>query len=236
MNPVPNGLPRLLLVEDDPVSAVFLRDAATALPAEVDVAGNIAEALACATTRQHDLYLIDANLPDGRGETLLQALRGRDLATPAVAHTAARDETIRERLLAAGFIDVLCKPLAVAELHAALHRHLDLPPPTCGKQPNWDDTVALAALGGEQAHVDALRDLFLKELPGQRQRIETAAASGGDVAIRAELHRLVASCGFVGAARLAAAVRELQAAPLDAQALQQLGFAADDLLGEMGSE
>ena len=44
MNPGPHALPRLLLVEDDPVSAVFLRDAATALPAAVDVAGNIADA------------------------------------------------------------------------------------------------------------------------------------------------------------------------------------------------
>ena len=229
MNPAPIGLPCLLLVEDDPVSAVFLRDAATALPAGVDVASNIADALAGATNHRYDLYLIDANLPDGRGETLLQSLRERGITVPALAHTAAHDAAIRERLLVAGFIDVLCKPLTVAELHDALRRNLDLPPPRCGKQPNWDDDAALSALGGQQAHVDALRGLFLQELPGQRQRIEVAAASGDEGAIRAELHRLVASCGFVGAARLAGAVRELQAAPLDARALQQLGFAMDDL-------
>lgn len=228
MNPT---LPRLLLVEDDPVSASFLHDAAASLPARVDVAAGIAEALAMATEgRPHDLYLIDANLPDGRGETLLQRLRRHGLAAPALAHTAARDETMRQRLLAAGFLDVLCKPLGVTELHEALRRHLALPPPTCGKQPNWDDDASLTALGGQQAHVDALRDLFLKELPGQRERMETAAANGDEATIRAELHRLAASCGFVGAARLADAVRELQAAPLDAQALQRLGFAMDDLL------
>jgi DNA-binding response OmpR family regulator len=231
MNHAPNGLPRLLLVEDDPVSAVFLRDAAVALPAEVDVAGNIAEALASAGTHCHALYLIDANLPDGRGEILLQALRDRGIATPALAHTAARDQAIRDRLLAAGFIDVLCKPLAVAELHDALRRHLGIAPSACGKQPVWDDDVARTALGGQQAHVDALRDLFLKELPGQRERIEAAAANGDETAMRAELHRLAASCGFVGAARLAGAVRELQAQPLDAQGLQRFGFAVDDLLG-----
>lgn len=230
MNPVPGALPNLLLVEDDPVSAAFLRDAAAALPARAEIAGSIAEALACATARVHDLYLIDANLPDGRGETLLQELRGRGLATPALAHTAAHEQNMRERLLAAGFIEVLCKPLAVAELHDALRRQLALPPATCGKQPNWDDRAALTALGGQQAHVDALRDLFVKELPGQRQRIEAAAAAGDDAAVRAELHRLAASCGFVGAARLASAVRELQAAPLDARALRQFGFATEDLL------
>ena len=231
MNPVSKALPRLLLVEDDPVSAIFLRDAALALPAAVDVAGNIADALAGTENHHYDLYLIDANLPDGRGEALLQSLRERGLATPALAHTAACDAAIRQRLLAAGFIDVLCKPLSVAELHDALRRHLGIAPPACGKQPNWDDDAALAALGGEQAHVDALRSLFLKELPGQRRRIEAAATDGNEVAVRDELHRLVASCGFVGAARLAATVRELQQAPLDADTLQRLGFAMDDALG-----
>jgi HPt (histidine-containing phosphotransfer) domain-containing protein len=48
--------------------------------------------------------------------------------------------------------------------------------------------------------------------------------------MRAELHRLAASCGFVGAARLAAVVRELQAAPLQPQALQRFDAAVDDLL------
>ena len=71
MNPNP---PRVLLVEDDPVSAAFLRDAATALPARVDVAGSMAEAMELAANCSHDLYLVDANLPDGRGETLLQQL------------------------------------------------------------------------------------------------------------------------------------------------------------------
>lgn len=235
MKPAPGERPRLLLVEDDPVSAAFLREASTTLPADVEVAGNIADALACASTQHHDLYLFDANLPDGRGETLLRQLRDLGLDTPALAHTAAREDALRERLLAAGFVDVLCKPLTVAELHDALRYHLDLPPPGCGKLPSWDDDAALAALGGQQAHVDALRDLFVKELPGQRQRIEAASVQGDEATIRAELHRLVASCGFVGASRLAAAVRELQAAPLDAPALQRFGFALDDLLAETPS-
>jgi DNA-binding response OmpR family regulator len=230
MKPAGDARPRLLLVEDDPVSAAFLRDAASALPADVEVAASLAEALARAVAAHHDLYLFDANLPDGRSETLLLQLRERGLQTPALAHTAACDAPVRERLLAAGFVDVLCKPLTVADLHDALRCHLGLPQATCGKQPNWDDDAASRALGGQQAHVDALRGLFLKELPGQRERIEAASVRGNEAAIRAELHRLVASCGFVGAARLAAAVRDLQAAPLDAQALQRVGFAIDDLL------
>ena len=225
MNP---RLPCLLLVEDDPVSAAFLRDAAAALPARVVGAGTLAEAMAEATATRFDLWLVDANLPDGRGEALLQALRARGDAPPALAHTAAADAPMRERLLAAGFADVLCKPIGVPDLHAALRLHL---PGTLGA-PIWDDEAARASLGGEQAHVDALRALFLQELPGQRERIRAAAATGDPAAMRDELHRLVASCGFVGAARLAEAVRALQAAPGDAEQLQRFDVAAGDLLGE----
>ena len=117
MNP---RLPCLLLVEDDPVSAAFLRDAAAALPARVVGAGTLAEAMAEAAATRFDLWLVDANLPDGRGESLLQALRARGDATPALAHTAAADAPMRERLLAAGFADVLCKPIGVPDLHAAV--------------------------------------------------------------------------------------------------------------------
>ena len=69
-----------------------------------------------------------------------------------------------------------------------------------------------------------------------RQRIEAAAACGDEEAIRAELHRLAASCGFVGAAGLADAVRALQAAPRDARALLRFGLTASDLPGEKGPE
>lgn len=228
----PPRLPRLLLVEDDPVSASFLHDAACALPARVDVAGTMADALALARLHPHDCYLVDANLPDGRGEMLLQSLREAGLTAPALAHTAARDLGMRERMQALGFVDVLHKPIGVGELLDALREHLPAAsggPAITTKLPAWDDAGALAALGGRQAHVDALRRLFLQELPGQRARIVAAVAAGDEVGVRGELHRLVASCGFVGAARLAQAVHAMQLAPLAAEALQQLLVAIEEL-------
>lgn len=222
MNPT---LPRLLLVEDDPVSAAFLRDVAMALPAQVAVAASIADARATAAADAFDLLMIDANLPDGRGEALLRALREGGDCTPALAHTADGDAQLHARLRGAGFIDVLCKPIDMAGLHAALRRHL----PQAAAKPDWDDDAALAALG-EQAHVEALRGLFRKELPMQRQRIQAAAGAGDIAAMRAELHRLAASCGFVGAAKLADAVHDLHSSPREAHCLQRFDSAIADLL------
>ncbi|MEO6154448.1 MAG: response regulator [Thermomonas sp.] len=225
-------MPRILIVEDDPVSAAYLGEVAASLPAQVDVAGSIAEALTMAATRSHALLLIDAHLPDGRGETLLEALRARGVATPALAHTAAGEAALCDQLLAAGFVEVLRKPLGVAELKLALQHHLPRVPstPATTLGPHWDDDAALAALGGQRANVDALRGLFLQELPGQRRRIRQACMEGNPAGVGDELHRLVASCGFVGAARLGQLVRQMQATPLDQDALAALQSAIDELL------
>lgn len=223
-SPTP-ALPRLLLVEDDPVNAAFLAAACTALPAQVVQTDSLAEARTACGDAGFDLFLFDAHLPDGRGEDLLRILRDAGIDTVALAHTAEADAELHARLLAAGFVEVLRKPLAVADLHAALRRCL--PAPT--RRPCWDDAAALAALGGQAAHVQALRGIFLAELPGQRARIASAVAGGDDATVRAELHRLVASCGFVGAARLGDAVQAMRAAPLDGAALQALDAAIEDL-------
>ncbi|HSD17343.1 MAG TPA: response regulator [Thermomonas sp.] len=231
MNPGPSDpLPRLLLVEDDPVSGAFLRDAASALPAAVHVAGSLAEARRALDAMQFELWLVDAHLPDGAGETLLDAC-ATGVAPPALAHTAATEPAVRERLLSAGFRDVLCKPLGIDELHAALRQQLRTTTRVEEARPAWDDAAALRALGGDPGHVASLRALFLQELPGQRRRIKAAVMASDEAGIRAELHRLAASCGFVGAAGLAAAVHGLQASPLRADSLQQFDAAVNDVLG-----
>lgn len=236
----PTNPPRILLVEDDPVSRAFLAAAVEALPAVVDAAADCARARQLASqSPSHDLWLIDANLPDGSGADLLMALRAAAPHTPALAHTASRQRADLDPLLAAGFREVLVKPITAPALQGAIRRVLGggvamadnaTAPGPCGKLPNWDDDAALTALKGEQAHVDALRRLFLDELPAQRQAVAAALAAGDVERAGRELHRLRASCGFVGAARLAEAVRLLEAGPHSDLALQRFDEAAADLL------
>ena len=81
--------PRILLVEDDPTSRAFLQAATESLPAHVDSAVTVAEALALAARHDYALWLIDANLPDGSGSGLLARLRAQAPSVPAIAHTAS---------------------------------------------------------------------------------------------------------------------------------------------------
>ncbi len=148
----PASIPRILLVEDDAISAAYLGEVAASLPAQVDVAGSVAEALAIAAAHRHALLLIDAHLPDGRGVDPAAGPAGARRDAPALAHTAAAESALRDDLLAAGFVDVLRKPLGMAELRQALQRHLPqamVTPTAIADLPCWDDSAALAALGGQ---------------------------------------------------------------------------------------
>lgn len=226
MPPTPGTLPSILLVEDDPVSALFLSAALEALPARVRVAGSCAEALA--SEGAFDVWLIDANLPDGTGTILLQHLRMRDASAAALAHTADTSPAMRDRLRQAGFTDVLPKPLAAQVLQDAVRMALEQ---RRGEAPpDWDDTTALAALGGNHAHVAVLRQLFLSELPAIQSACLDAFVGGDHVALRAHLHRLQASCGFAGATTLAGIASRWHAAPGDEPLRDAFAAASDRLL------
>ncbi len=243
-------LPRILLLEDDPVSAAFLATALEGLPAQVDVAGNLAEARISIAAHTHDLWLFDANLPDGLGAELLAELRARGLHTVALAHTADNRREALDALIDAGFEEVLLKPLSVAQLQGTARRWCgdasvgdarrfsrnvsgNIATPNCSKYPVWDDDTALRALNGNRAHVDAMRGLFAQELLQVSVRVSAALSDHDAAALRNELHKLQASCGFVGAARLGAAARDLQDAPNAADAVAQFEGALQDTLASL---
>ncbi len=219
MNPI-----RLLLVEDDAVSRGFLTLALQSMPGTVvDTANNAAQALAHAHSREesHALWLLDANLPDASGEQLLDALRELRPDVPALCLTAEVQAERLALLRAAGFVEVLQKPLAIATLHAAVRRVLGMQHQAEHDGMVWDDAQALRALGGNVAAMQAMRGLFIAELPIQSAAILRAIAAGDTGVARAGLHQLKASCGFVGSLRLLDAVRGLADAPHDPRCAEQ---------------
>lgn len=238
---MPAPLPRVLLVEDDPTSRSFLTAALRATPVDVDAADSLAAALALAQSQPYSAWMIDARLPDGSGADLLARLRERHPDTPAIAHTAAHESTILDALIAAGFAEALVKPMPAATLHAALRRVLGITPGHApavasahveGDLPLWDDEAAALALNGNRLHVETLRELFVQELSKSVYAITTAAERGDLDSVRSDLHRLRASCGFVGAQRLAAAVQALQEDPASSLRLDALEQVAQETLAQ----
>ncbi len=220
--------PRLLLVEDDPVSQTYLAEAARALPAEVDCAGSVAEALLLAGQHGYDVWLIDAHMPDGSGPELLARLRAAHPSslTPALGHTASTVAEDLSALRAAGFDAAISKPLSPGAWQSAIRGCL----PDAAPAPAWDDASALRALNGNTDAVASLRQIFLAELPKQQRAIQTALDAGDTDAAQTELHRLKASCGFVGALRMRRAVDDLYATPLDREARGQFDTAVAETI------
>lgn len=227
--------PRVLLVEDDAISREVLALAVAGVPADVVAAASLRDAReALARGACFDAWLVDAHLPDGAGAELLPA---RPATTVALAHTAALDGHVHEALLAAGFCEVLVKPLAALDVQAALRRALAgrrraraAAPASASGMPVWDDAAALRALAGHAGNVAGLRGLFVREIEPALARLRAAFDARDTGALHAELHRLKASCGFVGAARMGAAVDAASADMLDARAHDALHAAARDTL------
>jgi len=196
--------PKVLLVEDDPTTRAFLHAATRALDVEIVLAASMRQALALAEAAIFSGFLLDARLPDGGGIELLEKLRRTCPEIPALAHTAVTDPDELQRLRDAGFDVAVSKPVSAADWQAAV-RALLVSRSHAGIA-LWDDAAALKILGDNPDDLSALRGLFTCELPEQIKTLEHAHANQDNAVIKAELHRLRASCGFIGAARLAAAI------------------------------
>lgn len=233
---------RVLLAEDDPVSARYLAEALGLLGAVVETRADGPAALALATAEPFDLLLLDLGLPGLDGRNVLQALRARSGAASrtvrAIATSAAAPSMAK--LGAAGFDGVLRKPATIDQLAALLGRELPriAEPPIAEVVPVLDDAAALAALGSLDAVAD-LRRLLAAELPSQVDSLRRMLATGDITGARAILHRLHASTRFCGAAMLAAAGTRLQAAleggdtALREAAMADLAAAADGYVAEV---
>lgn len=107
---------RLLVVEDDPRLADWLRRSLLEEGHTVDVATTLAEARAALDTQ--DLVVLDRMLPDGDGLELLRGMRARKDRRPVLCLTARDRVDERVEGLRTGADDYLVKPFALDELLA----------------------------------------------------------------------------------------------------------------------
>ncbi|BAF72024.1 response regulator transcription factor [Sulfurovum sp. NBC37-1] len=110
----------LLIVEDEKAVADQLKELLEQEKYRCDVAYNYRDALEYCDERRYDLILLDWNLPDGDGLTLLNVLREEEDATPVLMLSANSKVDDRVAVLDAGGDDYLCKPYSNIELLARI--------------------------------------------------------------------------------------------------------------------
>lgn len=110
---------RLLIVEDSELTASALRLLFEDSGYEVSVASTVKRAIEIGIAQAPDVMLLDLSLPDGHGLTVLQRLRDENCAPRnTVALTGHDDDELRQSCIEAGCVDVLLKPVPIAQLRA----------------------------------------------------------------------------------------------------------------------
>jgi two-component system, OmpR family, response regulator len=112
---------RILLVEDDPETAEYLREGLRGENHELHVAADGRSGLLRAAGEAWDLLIIDRMLPGLEGVALVRTLRASGAATPVLFLTTMGGIDDRVTGLNAGGDDYLVKPFAFAELVARVN-------------------------------------------------------------------------------------------------------------------
>lgn len=118
---------RLLLVEDEPDMAALLRGALARHDFVTDCVPSIEFAIEAIETVAHDLIILDRQLGDGDGASLIALIRKRRPHTPIVVLSARGGTNDRIEGLNLGADDYLAKPFVVDELVARLRAVLRRP-------------------------------------------------------------------------------------------------------------
>ena len=124
--------PRVLLVEDNPVSQMVAARNLEKLGYLVEVAANGLEALDAVDRQSYAMVLMDCQMPEMDGYVATAEIRRREAGgghLPIIALTAGAMSGDQERALAAGMDDYLAKPLIVEDLAAVVERWVPIPDP-----------------------------------------------------------------------------------------------------------
>lgn len=112
------GMPRILIIDDEPGMRATVRKALISEGHEVDEAEDGPSGLARAISGSFDLVILDLGLPHLPGESVLEQLTAVQPDLPVIVLTAKDDIDDRVSALDKGAEDYLTKPFALAELMA----------------------------------------------------------------------------------------------------------------------
>ena len=121
---------KLLVLEDDPATGEHLLRVLTAAGHTVDSCTTGREAIYLGSGGDYAVMILDRMVPGIEGLSVLKALRGAGVRTPALFLTAMNGIDDRVEGLEAGADDYLVKPFATSELLARVNALARRPPIT----------------------------------------------------------------------------------------------------------
>jgi two-component system, sensor histidine kinase and response regulator len=219
---------KILLAEDNPVNQEVALCLLESLGCTADVASDGREVLAALDATPYDVILMDCQMPHLDGFETTAEIRAREARSPGsrripiVAVTANALTGDRERCLAAGMDDYVCKPIRAEDLTAVLARWLPrvvtVPAPAKPVREGDADAIDWKVLDGirslqrpgAESLLDRIVGLYLGGTPALLAQLHKAVTSGDADGARVAAHTLKSSSANVGALRVASVCKELE--------------------------
>ena len=207
---------RILLAEDGAINQQVAVRLLEERGHSVVVVDNGRTAVEQVTAQSFDVVLMDVQMPEMDGIEATAAIRQGEAQTgghvPIIAMTAHAMKGDRDRFLAAGMDGYVAKPVRPHELYAAVEGggpHAEAGLLASADLPfEWD--AALESVGGDEAMLRDLAEMFFAECPKLMQQIREHIAIADGPELRRVAHTLKGSAHVFGAAEAAEAAHRLE--------------------------
>jgi len=110
---------KILLIEDDILSAKYIHEFLTDCDFEVEHLDNVTDGLASIKRVNYDLLLLDLNLPDFSGLELLRNIKNKH-SLPIIVTSAYNETKTKVQAFRYGASDYVVKPIDLEELEARI--------------------------------------------------------------------------------------------------------------------
>ncbi len=223
MNTLPPSRLNILLAEDNPVNqkvALLMLEKGGHIVTVVEDGELAVEAW---RTGQFDMILMDVMMPKLNGIEATRQIRQAETRLgghiPIVAITANAMQSDQEQCLGAGMDGYLAKPLSPNRLHQEIERAWlansecqTIKPSEKDDLPILDHADAMERMGGSEALLRSLFDLFLNEYDNYLGNIDKAEASGNQADLIRAAHTLKGALATLSASRARKKAEELEQA------------------------
>jgi two-component system sensor histidine kinase/response regulator len=225
---LPGSRGRVLLADDDPVCQRVTALMLEHLGFSVDVVSNGADAVHAAISGNHDVVLVDGQMPVMDGVAAVGEIRRRETPlgrrVPIIALSGSAFDNDAARFDAAGVDDHLGKPVSLDALEEALTRHLTVTPDRNQADDRVERVVLdraviepfreLARIGGPDT-LRTMRSFLSRDTPQKVASLRAAAAVRDPGAVASIAHAIRGAMAFVGASEMVEVCRQIEDLMLD---------------------
>ncbi len=225
-----NSKVRILVAEDNAMNREVALAQLEGLGYSTEIVANGREAVDALEKSEHDIVLMDCQMPEMDGFEATAEIRRRengDKRTTIIAMTAHALEGERVKCLAAGMDDYLSKPVKIDTLRQMLERWSVSADEKKGGLPDEprklsaEDSQQFIDLSilegfrtfqkpGQPDLVEKLINLFVEDTTVRFSILKHAAVDRNAVAIKSEAHNIKGAAGNIGARQMAVFCKELE--------------------------